>query len=68
MPDPVKVCEVYKEQGCSHVDGFMCEPNTCSMRISHRPFAVQIDNSLLDLAKKIYEWDRDKNGKSSGEK
>ncbi len=30
--DPVKFCEVYKEEGCAHVDGMYCEPETCKSR------------------------------------
>jgi hypothetical protein len=29
--DPVKVCGVYKEKKCAHVDGFLCNVNTCSI-------------------------------------
>lgn len=30
--DPTKHCEVYKEIGCSHVDGFLCHFETCHLR------------------------------------
>ena len=30
--DPVQFCEVYKEDGCSHVDGPLCDMRTCSLR------------------------------------
>lgn len=30
--DPVKHCEVYKERGCSFVDGPSCFMHTCSIR------------------------------------
>lgn len=30
--DPVKDCKLYKEQSCSHVDGYLCQYNTCQMR------------------------------------
>lgn len=30
--DPVKSCIVYKSQGCSHVDGMLCEMETCTIR------------------------------------
>ena len=29
--DPVRHCDVYKEQGCSHVDGFLCDMETCDI-------------------------------------
>lgn len=31
-PDPVLVCETYRNEGCAHVDGFLCSPRTCRMR------------------------------------
>jgi hypothetical protein len=30
-PDPVKLCEVYKCEGCSHVDGYLCDMRTCDI-------------------------------------
>lgn len=35
-PDPCKYCEVYKEIGCSHVDGYLCEPRTCDILYNYR--------------------------------
>ena len=32
MKDPVKHCEVYRCEGCVHVDGFLCEVETCDIR------------------------------------
>jgi len=29
--DPVRQCIVYKSIGCIHVDGFLCDMNTCGM-------------------------------------
>lgn len=29
--DPVKGCDLYKEEGCSHVDGYLCDYPDCSM-------------------------------------
>ena len=31
FPDPVNDCSLYKEEGCSHVDGFLCNFPECSM-------------------------------------
>ncbi len=33
--DPVKHCELYKKEGCSHVDGYLCDFKTCKMRIDY---------------------------------
>ena len=30
--DPVKVCEVYNQIGCAHVDGYHCDPDDCDIR------------------------------------
>ena len=30
--DPVKYCQVYKEIGCAHVDGYLCDMETCDIR------------------------------------
>ena len=32
MKDPVLFCEVYKQVGCAHVDGYLCNYETCDMR------------------------------------
>ena len=34
--DPVKYCEVYKKEGCSHVDGYLCDFPKCSMLLEYR--------------------------------
>ena len=31
--DPVKHCDVYKEDGCSHVDGYLCDFEKCDIRL-----------------------------------
>jgi len=33
--DPVKGCDVYKELGCSHVDGCLCDYPECSMLVKY---------------------------------
>jgi hypothetical protein len=30
--DPVHVCTKYQKEGCAHVDGFLCDVQTCSIR------------------------------------
>ena len=29
--DPVKHCEVYRVIGCAHVDGYLCDMETCDI-------------------------------------
>lgn len=31
MLDPCKYCKLYKEEGCAHVDGYLCQVETCEM-------------------------------------
>lgn len=46
MEDPVKCCVLYKDFGCCHVDGYLCEPDTCPMKLEYE---VLIDAyTLLD--------------------
>ena len=48
MKDPVKHCTLYKEEGCSHVDGILCDFDTCSMRINY-------ENKYTALVKLVTE-------------
>ena len=34
--DPVYSCDLYKDKGCSHVDGFLCDFPNCSMLADYR--------------------------------
>ena len=38
--DPVKSCEVYKESGCAHVDGFLCNMKKCTILSDRRAMAI----------------------------
>lgn len=31
-PDPVKHCKVYRAVGCAHVDGMLCDMQTCNIK------------------------------------
>lgn len=31
MNDPIKHCPVYKDHGCAHVDGYLCDYPNCSI-------------------------------------
>lgn len=33
--DPVTACELFKKEGCAHVDGSECDMATCSMRLAY---------------------------------
>ena len=36
IADPVKGCELYKNEGCSHVDGLLCDYPKCEMLKEYR--------------------------------
>lgn len=59
--DPLKHCEIYKEQGCSHVDGFLCNVDTCEERIEF----VKLKGQNM---KKLYSfyWDCGRMGNLQG--
>lgn len=40
--DPIKGCVVYKDIGCSHVDGYLCDYPKCSMLIKYK------DSNILE--------------------
>lgn len=53
MNDPVRGCEVYKNIGCSHVDGYLCDYPDCSIRKNYMNQQERIDA----LAKQCYSYD-----------
>lgn len=34
--DPVYNCDVYRKEGCSHVDGMLCDMKTCKILADYR--------------------------------
>lgn len=36
LSDPVYQCEVYKKQGCAHVDGILCDFPQCTILAEFR--------------------------------
>jgi hypothetical protein len=48
MNDPVRECEVYKNIGCSHVDGYLCDYPDCSIRKNY----MNQQEKILELARK----------------
>lgn len=33
--DPIKKCQLYLNEGCSHVDGYLCDFPECSMNLKY---------------------------------
>ena len=47
--DPVYKCDLYKDQGCSHVDGFLCDYPDCEM---NRKYKIEKKcNAIIKLIK-----------------
>lgn len=42
MNDPCKGCAVYREIGCCHVDGFLCDFPSCSILLEY----IEIKESM----------------------
>jgi len=36
LTDPVHSCDVHKQIGCSHVDGYLCNVNTCDILSNYK--------------------------------
>jgi len=51
MKDPCKHCSVHREIGCAHVDGILCDFDTCSMRINY-------ENKYTALVKLVTEHNK----------
>ena len=49
--DPVKKCIVYKQFGCSHVDGMLCNYEKCNIRLNQELWELeqQLDIPLKDI-------------------
>ena len=47
-PDPVRVCESYRDRGCSHVDGFLCDPRDCTILADYRADAIAAWNQRTE--------------------
>lgn len=50
MKDPIKHCSLYKNLGCSHVDGLLCDFPNCSMLTN---YLKSTDATALDTATEI---------------
>lgn len=48
--DPVKHCNVYKQFGCSHVDGYLCDFKDCDIRLNQELFDLgqELDIPIKD--------------------
>lgn len=57
MKDPVKCCKLYKESGCSHVDGPLCNFDTCKERLEHELFELE---QQLDIPSRMRYRNRQK--------
>ena len=59
MNDPVKGCDVYKNVGCTHVDGFLCDYPNCSILKEYRMKTTYNLKDLIDTAKKsVYQTEQ----------
>ena len=55
--DPVKGCKLYKAEGCSHVDGLLCNFPKCSMQSEYELFILEQE---LDIPFKLRYYNNGK--------
>ena len=49
LSDPVRYCEVYRDIGCTHVDGYLCDMRTCDIR---QKFLLEKNSGVLGSPRK----------------
>jgi len=54
--DPVKRCEVYRGIGCTHVDGYLCDMETCDIR---QKFLLEKISWIHWEPQKIKNWKKE---------
>ena len=57
--DPMTSCDVYRKEGCAHVDGFLCDVEKCDILESYTKLPQINKVGLLDaLAEyfKKFQW------------
>lgn len=58
MSDPIKKCPVYKDTGCAHVDGYLCDyPNCAIMKKYNEELEAEWD-PILTPGMTEYAWVR----------
>ncbi len=53
--DPVRHCEVYRKEGCSHVDGYLCHMETCDIL---EKFLQEKNFEILQEAPENKKWEK----------
>ena len=59
--DPVKHCKLYKDDGCAHVDGYLCDFETCSMRLDYALRVHTEGGYEVGLVEEAEEFSRKRN-------
>lgn len=54
LNDPVYSCEVYKSEGCSHIDGILCDMRTCNILINHHDKLADIEKIKNMISNELY--------------
>lgn len=47
--DPVRDCLLYRDRGCNHVDGFLCDYPDCSMLKDYEQFRSDLREHFKEL-------------------
>jgi len=50
--DPLYCCEFHKQVGCTHVDGILCDVNTCNTRTDYQLQLLEQEKHKKPVSKK----------------
>lgn len=50
--DPLCCCEFHKQVGCTHVDGILCDVNTCNTRTDYQLQMLEQEKHKKPVSKK----------------
>ena len=53
IKDPITYCSVYKEIGCAHVDGYLCEVETCPILKKYQCHCYNCADSYTRMTRMI---------------
>ena len=61
MKTPSNDCDVYLNEGCTHIDGFLCDYPNCSILNEHRQEGFTYAGNISELGKLIKEQHNNRN-------
>ena len=50
--DPAQYCEFHRDNNCAHVDGYLCDVNTCNTRTDYQLQLLEQEKHKKPVSKK----------------